>query len=371
MKRVSRNELYSSPLPLRTSPLPLFIPHNPLSWVWYLWEYLFPTIPTAIVCRGDINLSSDSVQPLQSQQLQVLSVTVANVDDMNCLWRMGFFGKGTQSRSEPVWHSRTSRRLGLEGGDLTSEDITIQRRQARNKLKQQRAAVELEELNKRRAADGQPALSSEQTVQEQKSANNDGSGETTEKQAPELRPEDKDLINPDGTLKRIETLQLMPCEALFLAFGVGCLQVYLKNEKLSTAQLFCLMVKNPAFIRNYVAYHHYRSLGWCVRSGVKFGTDFILYKRGPPFQHAEFAIMVVPMAHGAETEPQKAWWWLTSVNRVVSGVKKTLVLCYVDGPAQLPSSCDDPDSVNISDVIRLFKVREVVYRRWMPTKNRD
>lgn len=43
---------------------------------------------------------------------------------------------------------------------------------------------------------------------------------------------------------------------------------------------------NP-FIVNYVAYHHYRSLGWTVKSGVKFCVDYLLYKRGPVFDHAE------------------------------------------------------------------------------------
>jgi tRNA-splicing endonuclease subunit Sen2 len=43
---------------------------------------------------------------------------------------------------------------------------------------------------------------------------------------------------------------------------------------------------NP-FLVNYVAYHHYRSLGWVVKSGIKFCVDLLLYKRGPVFSHAE------------------------------------------------------------------------------------
>jgi len=33
--------------------------------------------------------------------------------------------------------------------------------------------------------------------------------------------------------------------------------------------------------------HHYRSLGWVVKNGVKFSVDYLLYKRGPVFHHAE------------------------------------------------------------------------------------
>lgn len=43
---------------------------------------------------------------------------------------------------------------------------------------------------------------------------------------------------------------------------------------------------NP-FLIHYVAYHHYRSLGWVVKGGIKFCVDYLLYKRGPVFSHAE------------------------------------------------------------------------------------
>ena len=48
-----------------------------------------------------------------------------------------------------------------------------------------------------------------------------------------------------------------------------------------------LRFDNP-FLINYVVYHHYRSLGWVVKGGIKFCVDYLLYKRGPAFSHAEF-----------------------------------------------------------------------------------
>lgn len=54
---------------------------------------------------------------------------------------------------------------------------------------------------------------------------------------------------------------------------------------------------NP-FLINYVVYHHYRSLGWVVKGGIKFCVDYLLYKRGPVFHHAEsvlsFAVCQYP-----------------------------------------------------------------------------
>lgn len=44
---------------------------------------------------------------------------------------------------------------------------------------------------------------------------------------------------------------------------------------------------NP-FLVQYVVNHHYRSLGWIVKGGIKFCVDYLLYKRGPVFSHAEY-----------------------------------------------------------------------------------
>ena len=50
-----------------------------------------------------------------------------------------------------------------------------------------------------------------------------------------------------------------------------------------------LQYDNP-FLMHYVVYHHYRSLGWVVKGGLKFCVDYLLYKRGPVFSHAEYAL---------------------------------------------------------------------------------
>ena len=50
-----------------------------------------------------------------------------------------------------------------------------------------------------------------------------------------------------------------------------------------------LRFDNP-FLINYVVYHHYRSLGWVVKGGIKFCVDYLLYKKGPVFTHAEWVL---------------------------------------------------------------------------------
>lgn len=74
----------------------------------------------------------------------------------------------------------------------------------------------------------------------------------------------------------------MSLQEVWLAFQT----CYLNPGGLDLDLPLQLRSDNP-FIINYVVYHHYRSLGWTIKSGVKFCVDYLLYKRGPVFDHAE------------------------------------------------------------------------------------
>ncbi|KAK4895748.1 tRNA splicing endonuclease subunit sen2 [Elasticomyces elasticus] len=141
-----------------------------------------------------------------------------------------------------------------------------------------------------------------------------------------------------------------------------------------------LPAPDSTFLLNYVVYHHFRSLGWVVRPGLKFGADYMLYNRGPVFSHAEFAVIIMP----AYTDPywstvagrremrvkgEKDWWWLHCVNRVQGQVKKTMVLVYVDVPA--PLSPEEGNRGDVMALLRRYKVREFVVRRWAMNRSRD
>lgn len=86
-----------------------------------------------------------------------------------------------------------------------------------------------------------------------------------------------------------EHLQLVPEEAFFLAFAFGALKVVddATQNVLSTRDLFTLLRQNSyfpprsseqlepddPFLIHYAVYHHFRSLGWVPRPGIKFGVD--------------------------------------------------------------------------------------------------
>jgi tRNA-splicing endonuclease subunit Sen2 len=197
-----------------------------------------------------------------------------------------------------------------------------------------------------------------------------------------------------------EHLQLSAEESFFLVFALGVLSVVdpATNSPLTPQRLLYLfrsysyfppravgassqsLQPDDPFLVHYVVYHHFRSLGWVPRHGIKFGVDWLLYRRGPVFDHAEFGIIVMPSfshpwwAEHGKLAPQKTWHWLHGINRVMSHVLKSLVLVYVDIPP--PPVLDevmnaaDPDT-GISEALKKYKIYEVMLRRWSANRNRS
>lgn len=73
-----------------------------------------------------------------------------------------------------------------------------------------------------------------------------------------------------------EALHLTFEETFFLFFGLGCLQlVHFDGNFLDINNAWFYFCKNkPDFLQKYVVYHYYRSKGWVVKPGLKYGGDF-------------------------------------------------------------------------------------------------
>lgn len=73
-----------------------------------------------------------------------------------------------------------------------------------------------------------------------------------------------------------ETLHLTFEETFFLMYGLGCLRVIDFDGKYlnigETWEYFCKEQK--CFLQKYVTYHYFRSKGWVVKPGLKYGGDF-------------------------------------------------------------------------------------------------
>ncbi|XP_029683146.1 tRNA-splicing endonuclease subunit Sen2-like isoform X2 [Takifugu rubripes] len=129
-------------------------------------------------------------------------------------------------------------------------------------------------------------------------------------------------------LSLTEYLQLSLEEAFFLVYSLGCLCVYLDQEPLSILQLwrnFCSL--RTDFISLFAAYQHFRSKGWIPKggSGAKYGVDFLLYRKGPPFYHASYSV-VVERVHNSYSGPGMrlfSWRSLAALSRITANVSKT------------------------------------------------
>lgn len=493
------NKLYSLPAPLRTFPLPTFVPHNPISLFHILYTWISQTVQTP---------SSHPESQYQAwYSVETRSVHVTDSTAVRALWEQGFYGKGNLSRSEPSWLDRERRRTGANAKQ-TSEEVTRQRRAERQQVKWERARKEREAIDEKLLEESGHALSSgpcsvpaipqqelswpapvgpleilklpnsaddissTQTVIADSSLQHDGkqsSGEighvmsqlcngvnghvSSEQQAlslptkidlafnsatngalitgdlsdPSKSPKSQKSVRFSPTVEQTtflpseppspdlaatsvaqadeapldikdrEHLQLTMEEAFFLSYGLGVLTVLDRKTKsvIPTKELFSLgrqssyfppsdlplLSPDDSFMLSYIVYHHFRSLGWVVRGGTKFSVDYLLYNRGPVFSHAEFAILILPSysdpywSSNAEIreyvskKETRRWSWVHCVNRVNSQVKKTLVLVYVDIPP--PLALSEEEFLGIDGILKRYKVREIILKRWLSNRSRD
>ncbi|KAL6722234.1 tRNA splicing endonuclease subunit sen2 [Lecanora helva] len=429
--RPNYGRIHAKALPLATYPLPPLIPHNPLSLFHIAFIYIYQVI---------MRPSSHPKTPYKAYwSEETSSVHVTDETAIRVLWECGFFGKGSLSRSEPSWLEREKKRRGLIAVE-TSEEFTIQRREERKKFKQERARKEREVIEERlkeerrsRASSSAPEptaraifegmnggpvhslVDSIETIVEQEPAEpptptpmltasekpNDDSQINIIDSAVDQTSSITPLENDDpAPIPNQEHLQLTPSEAFFLTYALGILSIHSPstNQPIPTPTLLTLfrthsyfpplppshLRPDDPFLLSYATYHHFRSLGWVVRPGMKFGVDWLLYLRGPVFHHAEFAVVVLPsytdgywrQTEERESETRKkekrTWWWLHCVNRVQSQVRKSLVVCYVEVPSpKRLEEAGEGEGVDIGAFWGMYRVREVVVKRWIPNRERD
>jgi tRNA-splicing endonuclease subunit Sen2 len=477
-RRPNYNQIHRHLLPVQTYPLPVLIPHNPLSLAAIVLSYLTQVLapPAQPTYNGYFSSATSSIH-------------VTDPDAVRKLWEMGFFGRGSLSRSEPTWLENQKKK------GATAEENTVHRRNERRQQKLQRAKKEQEEIDQRLSeevvtppaenilktnstdiSDIGSVLNSavttpvtEQPPDETASSSTNGhtskpngniagfdewkkaveatglptpppTSTSSEASQPESRPVQRlqrtktvrfsptiearefDLSSPvispikspgssplaeagQEIKKQVqvpenqEHLNVSLEEAFFLSYALGVFNVYCDDSDtiLPPSSLLSLFRRHsyhpprslsmPAepddpFMLSYVVYHHYRSLGWVVRSGVKFGVDYLLYNRGPAFSHAEFSVTVLPSyshPYWLKTEEskryvaektKKTWFWLHGINRVQAQVHKQLMICYVEVPSPWRSEEKGKD-VDIAGELSRYKVRDVMVRRWTPNRSKD
>ncbi|XP_028284844.1 tRNA-splicing endonuclease subunit Sen2 [Parambassis ranga] len=167
-----------------------------------------------------------------------------------------------------------------------------------------------------------------------------------------------------------EYLQLSLEEAFFLVYSLGCLSVYLQQEPLSVSQLWRKFRSLcPDFISSYAAYHHFRSQGWVPKTGggAKYGVDLMLYRKGPPFYHASYSVVIERTDDAFRSSGLRPFSWrsLAALSRITANVSKELMLCYIIYPPDLSEAeLDSPVCLS------RLEVQEVIVSRWVSSRER-
>jgi tRNA-splicing endonuclease subunit Sen2 len=434
-RRPNYNEIHAKPLPIDVYALPAFVPHNPISLV---------RLAISLFSQSLWPPKSHTVVHKAYYSLETQSIHVTDPASIRALWEQGFWGKGSLSRSEPQWLVAEKRRRGAQASK-TSTEVTQSRREERKQFKLERAKAQREAIEQQLRQEGK--LAPEATIDERVDSDSKGVTASGDAKVPSTNEaanaalaegEESTVTFEEFDIPDMEHLQLTPEEAFFLSYALGALDVVnlstIESEKQFGPypawylfRLYCahastfndtidsertlkdlhtaysmskaatkvdlalpfvpsIAPDNP-FLLKYVVFHHFRSLGWVVRPGIKFAVDYLLYIRGPAFTHAEFAIMIIPSYSApywkeqADSESEsrimdkqrKDWWWFHRVNRVQTQVMKTLMLVYVEVPEPWDVSATDMGGfkVDIGSVLKKYKVREFVFKRWSPSRNRD
>ncbi|XP_056380229.1 tRNA-splicing endonuclease subunit Sen2 isoform X2 [Hyla sarda] len=136
------------------------------------------------------------------------------------------------------------------------------------------------------------------------------------------------LVCRRNPFRIFEYLQLSHEEAFFLVYALGCLSITYNKEPLTILKLWeVFSAAQPNFQTRYMAYHHFRSKGWVPKVGLKYGTDLLLYRKGPPFYHASYSIIVELVDENFEGPPLRRLTWrsLSGLNRTTMNVSKDSV----------------------------------------------
>eukprot|EP00762_Andalucia_godoyi_P006411 ANDGO_02902.mRNA.1 tRNA-splicing endonuclease len=69
----------------------------------------------------------------------------------------------------------------------------------------------------------------------------------------------------------------------------------------------------------YEVFEMFTNRGWIVKRGSKFGADFVLYARGPGFDHSKYMVKVC-------VDPNMSWTMLQRLVRLATAVRKTILV---------------------------------------------
>lgn len=130
-------------------------------------------------------------------------------------------------------------------------------------------------------------------------------------------------IKKPKTVDISQPIELSIIEALYLV-ELGILEVFKDNKKLSFNELLGMARKLIPNIEDlYRIYKELRNSGFIVRSALKYGSDFALYRQRPGLEHAPYLVKV--LNYDEKIDPGDLIGW----GRISHSVRKNLVLAIM------------------------------------------
>uniref|UniRef100_A0A8C5IIF7 tRNA-splicing endonuclease subunit Sen2 n=1 Tax=Junco hyemalis TaxID=40217 RepID=A0A8C5IIF7_JUNHY len=177
------------------------------------------------------------------------------------------------------------------------------------------------------------------------------------------------LVCRKNPFRIFEYLQLSLEEAFFLVYALGCLSIYYGEEPLSIVKLWEVFSEvKPDFKTTYMAYHYFRGKGWVPKVGLKYGTDLLLYRKGPPFYHASYSVIAELVDDNFEGSLRRplSWMSLSGLNRTNANASKELMLCYLIRPSDMTA-----EEMASPECMKRIKVQELIVSRWVSSRERS
>ena len=166
-----------------------------------------------------------------------------------------------------------------------------------------------------------------------------------------LIQEGKDILESRFGIFGVVHLLLNFYEATFL-LEIGVLEVLdAKGDKVEKRRILDHAKKEQtSFTLTYPVYRHFCQRGWYIRSGLNYGTNFVLYPDKPDSCHSVFAVLVL-----GPDEEMPAYKLFGAVRSCGSALKTLLIAI----PVKVVECLDEE-----------VKVKVISCRRWDPNHER-
>ena len=175
-------------------------------------------------------------------------------------------------------------------------------------------------------------------------------------------------------------------EEAFYLIQKSCLSIKnINGEILTIRDIWRKMMEyDDMFIVKYPAYEYFRDKGWVPKCGTKFGVDYLLYEKGPMYNHSSYSVIMCqehtqsePTATGSDDTIQDGrpstgyltWQDVIAAGRVNEGAKKEIVICYINNIDE--QLYKDGNWLTNSDITINVEVKCIVTKRWLIEKDRQ